>query len=96
MKKHNGTMTSVGSSLISLQLGIQSAMHMLVPNEFRGRVMGLWGMTHTSIRPIGEMQFAGVAAIVAAPFALVLGGGIFLFFVLFVIAPNKYLKKLNT
>ena len=84
----------IGGSFYNV--GIQSAMHMLVPNEFRGRVMGLWGMTHTSIRPIGEMQFAGVAALAAAPFALVLSAGVFLFFVLFVIAPNKYLKKLHT
>ncbi|MDA1215582.1 MAG: MFS transporter [Chloroflexi bacterium] len=86
-------LTGVGGSVYNV--GIQSTMHMLVPNEFRGRVMGLWGMTHTSIRPMGEMQFAGVAALVAAPFALALGGGILLAFVVLVVAHNRHIKELR-
>jgi MFS family permease len=86
-------LTGVGGSVYNV--GIQSSMHMLVPNEFRGRVMGLWGMTHTSIRPVGEMQFAGVAALVSAPFALALGGVAVLAFVLLVVAPNRHVRELR-
>jgi MFS family permease len=86
-------LAGVGGS--NYNVGIQSSMHMLVPNEFRGRVMGLWGMTHTSIRPMGEMQLAGVAALVSAPFALALGSGVVFAFVLLVVSRNKHIRTLG-
>jgi hypothetical protein len=66
-----------------------------VPDEYRGRVMGYWGMTHTSIRPLGELQLAGVAALVSAPFALALGSVLVVAFVLLVVWPSPSIRRLN-
>ncbi len=67
----------------------------LVPDEFRGRVMALWGMTHSSVRPVGEMQFAVVAALTTASLALVVGGLAVIAFILLVALPNRNLRGLN-
>ena len=67
----------------------------MVPDDFRGRVMSLWGMTHTAVRPLGEMQFGAVAAAAGAPFALALGGALVLAFVLLAVAPNRRLRTLQ-
>jgi MFS family permease len=52
----------------------QSTLHTLVPNEYRGRVMGIWGMTHSVMQPMGGLVM-GVAASVAAASAVVAVGG---------------------
>jgi MFS family permease len=84
---------SVGQSLASV--AVQSGLQLMVPDEYRGRVMGYWGMTHTSIRPLGEMQLAGVAALVSAPFALALGSVLVVAFVLLVVWPSPSIRRLN-
>ncbi|MDE2836442.1 MAG: MFS transporter [Chloroflexota bacterium] len=61
----------MGASM--LNVGVQTNLQMLVANEFRGRVMGIWSMVHTSVRPMGELQFAGVAAVATAPIAATAG-----------------------
>jgi predicted acyltransferase len=55
-------------------VGIQQNLQMLVTNEFRGRVMGVWSIVHSSVRPMGEMQFSALAALVSAPFSLIASG----------------------
>jgi sugar phosphate permease len=62
----------VGSS--AFNVAIQQNLQMLVPNDFRGRVLGIWSIVHSSIRPLGEVQFSGIAAAATAPFAVVFGG----------------------
>ena len=66
-----GLLFALGTGASMLNVGVQTNLQMLVANEFRGRVMGVWSMMHTSVRPMGELQFAGVAAVVSAPFAVV-------------------------
>ncbi|MBM2811079.1 MAG: major facilitator superfamily 1 [Chloroflexi bacterium] len=66
----------VGAGASVLNVAIQQNLQMLVPNQLRGRVIGVWSMVHSSIRPMGEMQFSGVAALVSAPFALILSGAV--------------------
>ena len=65
---------ALGTGASAFNVGIQQNLQMLVPNAFRGRVMGLWGIVHSSVRPLGEMQFSGIAAVATAPFSLVLNG----------------------
>jgi hypothetical protein len=67
---------------------------MLVPNELRGRVMGVWSIVHTSIRPLGEVQFS-LVAIVSAPLALVLGGAMVVVGSVLFTAPTKYGHQLT-
>lgn len=85
--------SGVGSSIFSV--AAQSSLQLMVPDAFRGRVMAIWGMTHSSVRPVGEMQFAGVAALTTASFALVLGGLAVMAFTLLVALPNRNLRGLN-
>jgi hypothetical protein len=54
-------------------ISIMSALQMMVPDQMRGRVMGLYGMTW-NIMPLGGM-YAGLAAVwLGAPWAIALGG----------------------
>lgn len=82
-----------GSSIFSV--ASQSCLQLMVPDEFRGRIMALWAMTHSSVRPVGEMQFALVAALTTPSFALVAGGLAVIAFVLLVVLPNRSLRALN-
>lgn len=84
----------VGGGAAAFNVGIQSNLQMLVPSELRGRVMGVWGMVHTSIRPMGEMQLSGVAAAVSAPFALLLSGTLVLAFAILFAAPSRQMRSL--
>ncbi|MCI0778568.1 MAG: MFS transporter, partial [Chloroflexi bacterium] len=85
--------TGIGGS--SASVGIRTAIQLMVPDDFRGRVMSLWGMTHTAVRPLGEMQFGAIAAVAGAPFALALGGAAVLVFVAVVVIPNKRMRALR-
>jgi DHA3 family macrolide efflux protein-like MFS transporter len=65
-------LVGVGSSMF--MVNIQQTLQMLVTNEFRGRVMGVWSLVHSSMRPLGELQFSSIAALATAPFSLIVGG----------------------
>jgi len=54
----------------------QSVLHSEVPNEYRGRVMGIWGMTYTLAQPMGSMQAGFLASGIGAPLAVGIGGTI--------------------
>ena len=54
----------------------QSVLHSEVPNEYRGRVMGIWGMTYTLSQPMGSMQVGFLASGIGAPLAVAIGGSI--------------------
>jgi MFS family permease len=68
------TLVAVGTGGSAVNVGVQQNLQMLVPNEFRGRVMGLWSIVHSSVRPLGEMQFSGIAALASAPVSLLVNG----------------------
>ena len=85
--------TGMGGS--SASVGIRTAIQLMVPDDYRGRVMSLWGMTHTVVRPLGEMQFGALAAVMSAPFALALGGAAVLVFVFLVVLPNREIRTLR-
>ena len=74
---------------------IQQNLQMLVPNDFRGRVMGIWSIVHTSLRPAGEMQFTGVAALFSAPVSLIVSGALIIAGALFYTVPSKYARQLK-
>ena len=52
----------------------QSTLHVLVPDEFRGRVMGIWGMTHSVMQPFGGMAMGGAATGLTASVVVAFGG----------------------
>jgi MFS family permease len=84
----------LGIGVSAFNVAVQANLQMLVPNDFRGRVMGIWSIVHTSFRPVGEMQLSGIAAAVSAPFALALSGTMVIAFAFLYSAPNRDLRRL--
>ena len=91
------------SLALSFLAGASSSLYMLllmttlqerVPNELRGRVMGLFGMTW-SLMPLGALQSGFIADVRGAPFAVALGGVLVAAFTL-LSAINPRLRRLGT
>jgi len=55
------------------QIAANTMMNLLVPTEYRGRVMGLRGIMW-SLSPLGALQAGLIASFVSTPFAIALGG----------------------
>ena len=83
----------IGASVFDV--AAQTTLQLLVPDEFRGRVMGVYGMRFHIARPIGELQVGSIAALISAPFAVALGGGLVLAIALLVAAPSRLMRQLN-
>ena len=86
-------MLGTGASVYNV--AVQTNLQMLVANELRGRVMGIWSMVHTSVRPSGEMQFSALAALLTAPFAFIINGVLIIAFALAFMAPNRQMRRLR-
>ena len=54
----------------------QSILHSEVPNEYRGRVMGIWGMTYTLAQPMGSMHVGFLASGIGANAAVAIFGSL--------------------
>lgn len=66
-------MFMIGMFNSAYMMSVMSSLQMMVPDQFRGRVMGFYGMTY-SIFPLGGMQAGALAVFIGAPFALAIGG----------------------
>ena len=86
-------LAGVGGSTFSVS--VQSSIQLLVPDAFRGRVMAVWSMTHSSVRPVGELWFGMAAAVLTAPVALSLSGAAVLGFALLIALPRRGLRTLR-
>ena len=84
----------VGTGASAGNVAVQQNLQMLVPSELRGRVMGVWSIVHTSIRPMGEMQFSAIA-VFSAPAALIVGGSMLIVATVLYIAPSKQSHRLK-
>lgn len=62
---------------------VNTSLQMTVPNEFRGRVMGVWGLTW-SLQPLGGTIAGSVAEVAGVPFAIGMGGGLVVALALFI------------
>jgi MFS family permease len=71
----------------------QSRLHSQVPDEVRGRAMGIWGMQHSLIQPIGGLSMGVATPIIGASNVVVTSGLIIAIFALAVVAPNKVLNN---
>ncbi len=89
-----GLLFLLGAGSSAFNVSIQQNLQLLVPNEFRGRVLGVWSIVHSSIRPLGEMQFSGVAALASAPIALVLSGAMVIGSAVFFTVYRRPMQKL--
>ncbi len=84
----------VGTGASAGNVAVQQNLQMLVPTELRGRVMGVWSIVHTSIRPMGEMQFSAIA-VLSAPAALIVSGIMLIAASVFYVAPSNQSHRLK-
>ncbi len=67
-------MAAASGGLYSIfQTASNTLLNLLVPTEYRGRVMGLRGVMW-SLAPLGALQAGFVASYTSTPFAIVIGG----------------------
>jgi MFS family permease len=74
----------------------QSTLHGLVPDEYRGRVMGLRGMTHTVAQPLGGLQMGAMASAVGASTALVISASAAIAFAVLGIGCDGRVRNLGS
>ncbi len=43
--------------------GTQTSVQTRVPDEFRGRVMAIWGMYYSVVFPLGQLEMGAVAGL---------------------------------
>ena len=73
----------------------QSTLHRQVPDDYRGRIMGFWGMQFNVVNPLGSLGMGLAATGIGAPLAVALGGAIVIAFDLLVASPNRRLRELR-
>ena len=64
----------VGASSVTAVALINTLLQMRVPDEFRGRVMGLFLLTFVGITPFGNLIAGSLAQVAGAAFAVMIGG----------------------
>jgi MFS family permease len=85
----------IGVTQAIFNVTAQSTLQYLVPNDFRGRVMGIWGMTHTTVMPLGQLQMGIMAGLFSAPVAVAAGGFAMLVYAAVLVLPNSRLRNLT-
>jgi hypothetical protein len=70
-------------------------LHGRVPDEYRGRVMGFWGMQFTVMHPLGNLQIGVLATLVGASMAVAVGGVVVIAFAILVAGTNRGLRELG-
>ena len=84
---------------VSLQLfsvTAQSTLHSLVPDEYRGRVIGLWGMTHSLMQPLGGLSMGAAAGSIGAPLVVAVGGGVVALWGLLGMGSSKQIRRFGS
>jgi MFS family permease len=74
---------------------VQTALQLRVPDELRGRVMGIYGVTH-NIGPLGALQAGIIADTFSPPTALIVGGAAIMLFALGVAYSNREVRGLQS
>ncbi|MBI2935711.1 MAG: hypothetical protein HYY31_02720, partial [Chloroflexi bacterium] len=85
----------VGFFQSSYMISIMSTLQMRVPDELRGRVMGIFGITY-NLQPMGGMYAGTVASLISAPFAVALGGSAVAGFAFLSGAFNREIRRLKS
>lgn len=65
----------VGLTHTTVMIMVQTLLLSSVPDELRGRVMGIYVLTWGAV-PVGSLQAGAVAGLLGAPFALGIGGAV--------------------
>ena len=83
-----------GVSASMYMITIMSTLQLMVPNELRGRVMGIYGMTW-SLLPVGAMQAGAIAEFTSAPVAVAVGGAAVIAFAVVMGLGNRQVRTLS-
>jgi MFS family permease len=84
---------AVAGALYSIfQIGANTLLNLLVPVEYRGRVMGLRGIMW-SLSPLGALQAGFIASLTSTPFAIAVGGASVLLVTGLVFAFSKQVRN---
>jgi MFS family permease len=89
-----GIIFLAGASTSTYMITVMSTLQTLVPDELRGRVMGIYGMTW-SLLPLGAMQAGAIAQFTSAPFAVALGGLAVILFAVGMAVTNSQVRNLG-
>ncbi len=84
-----------GLSTSVYMVTVMTTLQMLVPDELRGRVMGLYYMTF-SLMPIGALQSGVIAQYTSAPFAVAVGGAAVVLFAVVMGVFNRQVRNLGS
>ena len=76
------------------QVASTTVLTLLVPEDFRGRVMGLRSLTW-SVAPLGTLAIGLVASLVNTAFAVGLSSAMVILFTLLVVATNPKIRNLR-
>ena len=76
------------------QVSLQSTLQLRVPDELRGRVMGVYGMTH-QVGPLGAFQAGALADFLGAPATVAIGGAALIAFALGVGSTSGQVRGLQ-
>ena len=74
---------------------VMTTLHGLVPDHFRGRVMGFYAITW-SLAPLGGLQSNFIAHYISAPVAVGMGGVLVVAFSLGVALGNRHVRAIGT
>jgi MFS family permease len=84
----------MGASSSVYMITVQTALQLRVPDELRGRVMGIYGMTY-NVGPLGAVLAGFIADSFGAPTALALGGIAIILFAAGVAFSRREVRRLQ-
>jgi MFS family permease len=84
----------MGAAGTLYMITVQTTLQLRVPDELRGRVMGIYGITH-NVGPLGALQAGIIADTVSPPAALIVGGTAIILFALGVAYSNRSVRTLQ-
>ena len=87
-------MFMAGFSTSLYMISVMSTLQTSVPDELRGRVMGIYGMTW-SLLPLGAMSAGAIAEYSSAPVAVGIGGAAVAIFALGIGVGSKQVRDLS-
>ena len=85
-------MFMMGVTNSAYMIAVTSSLQVMVPDNMRGRVMGLFGMTW-SFMPLGGMQAGAIANVIGTAFALAIGGCMVIGFALGPALFNRHVRR---
>ena len=57
--------------------------------------MGVWGLTHSLVQPMGGLGMGAMASGVGAPYVVAAGGGVIMLFATLIVGRNPHVRHLG-